>query len=233
MVFAWARLVFQSDQLFFIRTQQVYGYLCILFWYFALIISPIGHVIGKQRIKKLEFARRAIGVSAFYFAVLHAAIAIWGQFGGLNQLQYLPELFKWSLIGGVIALAVLGIMAATSFDVVVKYMTFRRWKWLHRLVYVAGILAVMHVWSIGTHLAYGGVQIGAFAALVVLSGLELFRVTKLVNEKYLHLAKTEATTLFVTLWAIVVALILAIPFLVQNYHSKHESHETHTQEQRQ
>lgn len=224
LVFSWLRLQIPSDQLFYIRTQQVFGLLCIFYWYFALVISPIGYVIGKHRTKRLEFARRAIGVSAFYFAVLHAAIAVWGQLGGLSELNHLPELFRWSLFLGMIALVVLGIMAATSFDKVVKFMTFKKWKWLHRLVYIGGILAVLHIWMIGTHLAYLNVQLIAFVALVILAGLELFRTTKLVNEKYLHLGKTEAATLFATCWVIVSLAIFMIPVTIQNYHSRHTDH---------
>lgn len=229
-VFAWLRITIPSDQLFSIRTQQVYGLIGILFWYLALVISPIGYLIGKQRIKKLEFARRAIGVSAFYFVALHGAIALWGQLGGIGQLQYLPELFKWSLICGGFAVLILGIMAATSFNSVVRYMTPKRWKLLHRFVYLAGILAIVHIWSIGTHLAYGWVQLIAFIALVVLAGLEMYRFAGSLNTKYFHFPKAESITLFVTLWSVVVTLILAIPFLVENYHSAHETHSSQTKE---
>ncbi len=231
-VIAYLRLQISGDQLFYIRTQQVFGFLCIIYWYIALIISPLGYVIGKHRTKHIEFARRAIGVSAFYFALLHAAIALWGQLGGISQLQYLPSLFKWSLLGGTIALIVLLAMAATSFDKVVKFMTFRKWKWLHRLVYAAGILVILHIWSIGTHLSYTNIQIASFASLIVLSGLELARVTKLVNAKHLRLGKGGAAMLFVSLWIFVVALIASIPMFIQNHHSRHSDHsvtEQHTE----
>ncbi len=223
-VFSWLRLQIANDQLFIIRTQQVFGLLCIFYWYFALIISPIGYIVGKQRTKRLEFSRRAIGVSAFYFAFLHALLALWGQLGGLAHLGDLPAAFQWSLIGGVIALSILCVMAATSFDKVVKFMTFRKWKWLHRLVYVGGILAVLHIWSIGTHLAYSGVQIAALIALIILAGLELYRVTLLLNKNYLHLEKAESLTVFITLWVIVSALIVLFPSFIQNYHSRHTGH---------
>lgn len=224
LIVAWLRVSIPSDQLFFIRTQQVYGLICILFWYCALIISPIGFVVGKTRIRRLEFARRAIGVSAFYFAALHGTIAVLTQLGGVGQLQYLPELFKWSLLFGGIAFSILGAMAATSFDKVITFMTPRRWKWLHRFVYLAGVLAIIHIWMIGTHLAYGGVQLAALIALSTLAGLEMYRFTKVMNDTYLHLGKSEMITLFITLWSLIVAVLLAIPFLIENYHSVHESH---------
>lgn len=224
-VIALLRLHFSSDQLFYIRTQQIFGLLCLIYWYAALIISPVGYVIGKHRMKRIEFARRAIGVSAFYFALLHGAIALWGQLGGLSELQYLPTLFLWSLLAGGIGIGVLAVMAATSFDRVVTFMTYRKWKWLHRLTYVAWILVVLHVWTIGTHLAYTDIQMIAFAALVVLSGLELYRVTKMISEKRLHFTKSEFTSFFLALWACVVVAIVSIPVLVQNYHSRHADHD--------
>lgn len=224
IVLGLLRIQIPSDQLYVIRTQQVFGLLCLVYWYAALVISPIGHIVGKQRMRHIEFARRAIGVSAFYFAMLHGMIALWGQLGGPGQLQYLPSLFQWSLLGGFIALVILGLMAATSFDRAVKFMTYRKWKWLHRFVYLAFILVVLHVWSIGTHLAYSEIQLTAFAMLVLLAGLEIYKITKVANDKHLHLSKTEGVTLFLAAWACVIALIIAIPAVVENYHSRHTDH---------
>lgn len=231
-VLAWLRLQISSDQLFYIRLQQVFGLLCVMYWYVALVISPIGYVIGKQHVRHLEFARRAIGVSAAYFALLHGTVALLGQLGGVGQLTYLPSLFKWSLLGGLIALIILLIMASTSFDRVVKFMTFKRWKLLHRLVYIGGILAVLHIWSIGTHMAYTNIQWAAFVALVVLSGLETFRATTLFAKKHPEFqSKDYFVTLFVSIWLLWVVLIAAIPTLIENYHSRHDDHSntTHTE----
>lgn len=227
-VMAYLRLQLTSDQLYYIRTQQVFGLFAMVYWLLALVISPIGYVIGKNRTKRLEFARRAIGVSAAYFATLHGAIALWGQLGSLSELTLLPVLFKWSIAGGAVGLFILLIMAATSFDKVVSFMTFRKWKWLHRLVYIGFILVCLHIWTIGTHLAYSGVQWTAFIALIVLSGLELFRTTKLVNDKYMHFDKAEALTLFGSVWVMLVILIACTPLFIQNYHSQHANHNEHT-----
>lgn len=221
MIAAWLRLQIPSTQLFYIRTEQVYGLVAILFWYVALLISPISYVVGKQRIKGLLFARRAIGVSAAYFAVLHLAVAIWGQLGGVDQLVYLPSLFKWSLAAGGVAVAVLLMMAATSFDVVIRFMTFKRWKLLHRLGYIGGTLAVLHIWTVGTHIAYSGIQITAFIALVILAGLETFRFVTVTTKRYQDLqGRDYFLTLFFSIWVAWIALILLIPVIVKNYHSQ-------------
>lgn len=229
-IFAYLRITIEDDTLLSIRSQQLYGFTCLIFWYIALIISPIGSLIGKRRMKYIEFARRAIGVSAFYFAALHASVALFGQLGGIGQLQYLPALFQWSLLAGATALVVLGILAATSFDIVIRFMTFRKWKWLHRFIYIAGILAILHVWTIGTHLAYVGMQISGFSALSFLIGLEVLRAAKKMNSKNNVLSRAELGVVALTIWVTVSVALLAMPVLVQNYHSRHLDHSSSNQE---
>lgn len=220
LVASYIRIAIPSDQLFYIRTEQIYGFIAIAFWYTALVISPIGYVIGKQRLRHFAFARRAIGVSAAYFALLHFVVALWGQLGGPGQLIYLPSLFKWSLAGGGIALVILLCMAATSLDRVIRFMTFRRWKWLHRLGYIGGVLAVFHIWSVGTHISYSGVQIVAFMALVFLAAAETYRTVTLLVRRYPEFNTREYfATIFISIWAVWIALILLIPVVVKNYHS--------------
>lgn len=226
IIVSYLRITIPADQLFYIRTEQIYGLAAILFWYLALVISPIGYVVGKHRVRHLAFARRAFGVSAAYFALLHFAVAVWGQLGGLSQLTHLPPIFKWSLLGGGFALVVLLLMAATSFDKVIKFMTFRRWKWLHRLGYVGGVLVIFHIWSVGTHISYSGVQIAAFIALVFLISLETFRTVTLLVRRYPDFnTKEYFATLFISIWAVWVALVLLIPVVVKNYHGERHNKE--------
>lgn len=218
-VVCYIRILIASDQLFYIRTEQIFGLLAIVYWYVALIISPFGYVVGKQRLKHFEFARRAIGVSAAYFAMLHFAFALFGQLGGPGELLNLPSLFKWSLIFGGSALLILLIMAATSFDKVVRYMTFKRWKWLHRLVYLGLILVVLHIWMVGTHVTYTNIQRAAFVALAILAGLETFRVVTLFTRRYTqYQAKEYFFTLFISIWILWLALIAILPEVIPSYH---------------
>lgn len=225
IVVAWlVGLLVGEGQIYLIRLQQLYGLLAVAYLYGALIISPLAFIFGKQRMERLIFARRAIGVSAFYFTLLHGSIALWGQFGGIGNVGYLPSLFQWSFIAGAISTVVLGLMASTSFDKVIAIMTIRRWKWLHRLVYMASVLILIHAWSIGTHLAYPMVQVVAFAFVATIVGLEMFRLTSQLNTRHLHLARAESLVLFVSAWFVGLILLATIPLLIDNYHSRHESH---------
>lgn len=222
LVAAWLRITVEADQLYYIRLQQIMGLLSLVYWYVALLISPLGYVVGKERLRHWAFARRAIGVSAAYFALVHFAVALWGQLGGLSELGRLPELIQISLIFGFAGVVVLLIMAATSFDAVVKFMTYQRWKLLHRTTYIAFVLVVLHIWMLGTHVTYVGVQWAGIAALLLLAGLESYRILKNLDAKW-HFFDGRVSVLLILLVVLAVWLfaILSIPTLFDNYHSKH------------
>lgn len=93
-------------------------------------------------------ARRAIGVSCFFFASLHASLAFFGLLGGFPGLRFLGTNYIVSASLGFAALCILSLMTATSFDSAVSYLG-KRWKMIHRLVYAAGILIIIHFLAVG------------------------------------------------------------------------------------
>lgn len=223
-IVAYFRIQILDNQLYIIRIQQVYGFISILLIYLALIISPLGYVIGKQRMRQLEFLRRAIGVSAFYFALLHSSIAFWGQLGGFSKLGYLPSVFITSLVYATISLAIFAVLAVTSFDKVVSLFTYRWWKWLHRLVYVGLLLIIVHVWAIGTHVGYDFVTYGGFILLSLLGILESIRTVKNLQKSYPQLHRYALLSIFAILSTVIVVAIYKIPNLIENYHTSNTSH---------
>lgn len=220
---AWFRVTLPSDQLFYIRTQQVLGLLALVYWYGALAISPVTYVVGKQRLRHVVFMRRAIGVSAAYFALLHFGIALWGQLGGLAGLWVLPGAFQLSLALGAVAMVALGAMALTSFDAVIRAMTFRRWKWLHRIAYGAFIAVLLHIWMIGSHVTYSGVQIAALTALMLLAAAESYRILKELDKKW-HIIDGRMS--FAIMMSVALAgwfsLMVVLPAALGSYHASHE-----------
>ncbi len=218
---SWLRLQTPSDQLFYIRTEQVFGFVCLLYWYAALVISPLKKAIGPRfNWEYLVFSRRALGVSAAYFALLHVIISLWGQIGGISGLDLLPQRFVWSIAFGVIGLIILLAMAATSFDKVIKRMGFRHWKWLHRLGYIGGVLALLHVWIIGTHVAYLSFQTVFFVLLAGLFWLESQRLAAIISNKYARL-QHQKSLIGVLVWFSAIGILLALPVLLGNSSDHH------------
>lgn len=168
-----------SGSLRVIRLEQVYGFVSLGFLYLAILATPLTKAFpdipGRERYLK---ARRALGVSAFYFGALHSGVAFFGQLGGVNGLSFLSGNYVWSLVLGGLALLILLLMAATSFDYAIKKMTIRWWKFLHRFVYLATLLILGHIFLISTHVR----GLDAIATqillllLLILLGLEALRI---------------------------------------------------------
>lgn len=223
VILAWLRIQIVADQLYIIRLEQVYGFLSTIYLYIALMISPLLMLPLREALKRqLKFSRRSIGVSAAYFALLHSGIALWGQIGGLDKLAFLPAKLVWSLSGGGVGLVILLIMAATSFDKVVRGMTFPWWKWLQRLGYAAALLTILHVWLIGTHLAYSWAQWTGVIALTVLFGFESFRIARTVTRR-LHAGQIVLVTICLLLWVGSTTALVMMPRYLKNYHSDQHS----------
>ncbi len=223
---SYLRLHIPDDRLYYIRLEQIFGFISVVFLYIAVVLTPASKLIGKKPwLQQVLFARRAVGVSAAYFAALHVYLVMVEQIGGFSGLSLLPTRFKVSFALGTLALIILLLMAATSFDKVITFMTFQRWKQLHRLVYLAGLVIIVHVWLIGTHAEKPSVRIAGFATLGLLFALETKRIANNLTKRY-KLARVEGNLLFVVLLVVMAGALLALPVLTKNYHSEH--HDTGT-----
>lgn len=172
-----------------ILLEQSYALTAITFLYLALLAGPFCFTFRttlspKFRAKYL-FARRAIGVSAFYFAFIHANLVFFGQLGGFAGLAFLDTTYLVAIFCSGTALMILFLMAITSFDKVITKMTFPKWKALHRFVYLAGILIIIHALLLGTHFSNlsGAIPQLSFVAIAFLLLLEAPRLDKLFAKR--------------------------------------------------
>ena len=164
-----------------IRIEQWYGFTALWLLYTAMLASPLTKVFPNLPGKAAYLhARRAIGVSAWYFATPHVYLTFFGQLNGFGGIVYLNRTYRISLLGGTFALGVLLIMAATSFDWIVKRMGYTHWKLLHRLVYFASLAVLLHIMLIGPHYDSGPSLLGllTYGAAVFLVVLEILRIRR-------------------------------------------------------
>ncbi|HVX48107.1 MAG TPA: ferric reductase-like transmembrane domain-containing protein [Candidatus Saccharimonadales bacterium] len=175
----FVQLLVPASSLQTIRIEQAYGFISLFLLYVAILMSPLTKVFPNLPYRE-EFlhARRAIGVSAFYYAALHVYITFFKQLDGFSGIRYLNNTYSWSLLFGVFTLAVLLVMTATSLDWVVDHMGYKHWKLLHRLVYLASLAVLLHVILIGPHYDKGLSFLGilTYLAATVLIILEVLRI---------------------------------------------------------
>jgi nitrite reductase/ring-hydroxylating ferredoxin subunit/DMSO/TMAO reductase YedYZ heme-binding membrane subunit len=159
---------------------RAFGTCAFLMLTLILMIGPLARL--DRRFLPVLYNRRHLGVITFCVAALHAWFVL-DWYHGQGRLPMLVSVLisnrhYGSFIGfpfealGILSLAVLFLMAATSHDYWLAFLTPPVWKALHMAVYVAYGLLVMHV-------ALGAMQTernplipallgGAFAAVATL-----------------------------------------------------------------
>ena len=144
------------------------GEWAIRFLLLALAMTPLRHLSGR-----IAFAqrRRMIGLFALFYANVH--FLVWVVFLlGLRWGAILEEVIERPYITlGFSSFLILVVLGATSPRVMVRRLG-KNWRRLHRLVYVAGVLAIIHlVWIVRTDLSealvYGAILAGLLGWRIV------------------------------------------------------------------
>jgi sulfoxide reductase heme-binding subunit YedZ len=116
-------------------------------WALAMLVISLG-VTPLRRITKwndLIRIRRMIGLFAFFYATLH--MLTWVVLFHYFDLSFMIEdvVMRPFITIGMATFLILLALAVTSNRFSIRRLG-RRWQSLHRLVYVAAILAVIHFW---------------------------------------------------------------------------------------
>jgi methionine sulfoxide reductase heme-binding subunit len=144
---AWAELLFVNPVAMRLSAEPVaYSQNFTGLWAFRLLLlsllaSPLQKLLRDGTLLKY---RRALGLWAFGYAAVH--FLLWFgldvQFGFAEMVKAVVQ--KPFILLGMAALLLLLPLAATSTRAAQKWLGGRRWQWLHRSVYVAGIAVAVH-----------------------------------------------------------------------------------------
>ncbi|BDD09807.1 hypothetical protein FUAX_22390 [Fulvitalea axinellae] len=156
------------------------GSLALFMLTFILSIGPLSRL--DRRLLPILYNRRHLGVSMFLVATLHGIFNV-VHFHALGDINPFLSVFASNLdyvsfinfpfqVLGFFALIILFFMASTSHDFWLANLSPKVWKALHMMVYVAFLLAVMHV-------ALGAFQNERSVFLIVWAILSVLTVTVL------------------------------------------------------
>ncbi|MEJ2598956.1 MAG: sulfoxide reductase heme-binding subunit YedZ [Anaerolineales bacterium] len=124
---------------------QYSGKDALVFLVLSLAVTPIHTLTGYRPVLKV---RRALGLYAFFYALVHVFIFTVIDYGldwGLLQGAIFEKTY---ILVGLATLIILTSLAVTSFKWWMKRMG-KRWTRLHRLIYLAGLLVILHfAWSL-------------------------------------------------------------------------------------
>jgi sulfoxide reductase heme-binding subunit YedZ len=141
------------------RLQHRTGDWAIKFLMATLAITPLRKL---TKFAPLIRFRRLLGLFAFFYVVLHFVTYIWfdKQF---DIAEIWKDVYKRPYITvGFAALLMLIPMAITSTAGWIRRLGGKRWQFLHRSIYLAGLCAVIHFYwlvksDISEPLMYGGI----------------------------------------------------------------------------
>lgn len=121
------------------------GMLTLVFLLITLAITPLRKTFG---INSLVKTRRMIGLFAFFYGTLHLITYIW--FDRLLNFTSVGQdvVQRPFILVGMTAFILMAPLALTSTNKMVKRLGGKRWASLHRLVYLAAILGVLHFWML-------------------------------------------------------------------------------------
>lgn len=116
------------------------GLWAIRILFVSLAITPLRQMTGLSR---LVAVRRMIGVTAFVYVLVHLLLYVLDESFHLQKVAT-EILVRYYLLIGFVALILLGVLAGTSTTKAIRNLGGAHWQNVHRLSYVAAVLAVAH-----------------------------------------------------------------------------------------
>jgi DMSO/TMAO reductase YedYZ heme-binding membrane subunit len=153
------------------------GLLALIFLLLSLAVTPLRRITGKNY---WSLFRRMLGLYAFFYACVHFLCYFIIDRSASLAAVYQDVLHRWFILLGMLALLVMIPLALTSTAASVKRLGNRRWKLLHKLVYLSLIAGTIHYLLVGKRVT---MQPLAFAAIA--AGLLLFRLVAFLRDRFL------------------------------------------------
>ncbi len=164
---------FLRAQIYYGEMLHASGELSVRLLMLTLAVTPARLLLPKARWPRwLVTQRRYFGVASFMYAALHTLVYLDKQ----DLASIIEDSLGFEMWTGWLALLVFLLLAATSNDRAVAWLK-RRWKALHRFVYIATALTFIH-WIFSAFDV-----LPAIAHLVVIVALESVRVFFNSSEK--------------------------------------------------
>jgi sulfoxide reductase heme-binding subunit YedZ len=161
-------------------TLHVIGKTSLNFLMLTLMVTPVRQLAGWTHLLRI---RRMLGLFAFFYALLHFLIYIVLD-QELDYASLIKDIAKRPYITvGFAALVILIPLAVTSTNKMMRRLG-RRWQTLHRWVYAATALGVLHYyWQVKRDVREPLIYAGILAVLLGYRWVRHLRKTKPVTSK--------------------------------------------------
>ena len=120
--------------------EHKYGELALIFLILTLSITPLFKIL---KVNLLKY-RRCFGLVTFYYVISHILIYLIFDMGLSVDLLVSDLKKRYYIIAGFFSFILLVPLAVTSSDKAVKRLSPKTWKRLHKLVFIALSLSIIH-----------------------------------------------------------------------------------------
>src|SRR5713226_1603115 len=143
LLWDWYRIQVGANPLEFVT--RTTGVLTLVFLLISLAVTPLRMTTGFNLLTRF---RRMLGLFAFFYGSLHLMTYV--AFDRFFHLKTIPgDVARRPFIAiGMTAFFLMVPLAITSTDKMVKRLGGKRWRSLHRLVYLSGIFGVLHYYML-------------------------------------------------------------------------------------
>ena len=143
LLWDWYRKQVGANPLEFVT--RTTGILTLVFLLVSLAVTPLRRITGLNWLTRF---RRMLGLFAFFYGSLHLMTYI--AFDRYFHLRTIPaDVARRPFIAiGMTAFFLMVPLLITSTDKMVKRLGGKRWQRLHRIVYLSGILGVLHFYML-------------------------------------------------------------------------------------
>lgn len=168
-----------------IKVVDVYALWALSYVYLALLITPLSAAWSNMPQKMLA-ARRVLAIAAFYLALLHGYQIFFNQLGGFIGLSFLTNSYLVAVSLGATSLGLLGLLTLGSFDWVVRRLGQANWQRVQWLIYLVGVLVLIHGIMLGNFLSDPQSIIGqvVYGAIVILLWLDAMRLDRWLRRRF-------------------------------------------------
>jgi len=109
----------------------------------TLAVTPLRRLLRRPALVQY---RRMLGLFAFFYGLAHFLTYLWFD-KEFRFAEILPDVAKRPFItAGFVALVLMLPLAITSTAGWIRRLGGKRWRWLHRLIYVSALAGVVHYW---------------------------------------------------------------------------------------
>ncbi len=161
----------------------------------TLTITPLRGILNAPAITR---HRRMIGLYAFFYGCLHLLTWVWPDRGFSPSGMWEDVIERTYITVGMVAFLAMVPLAATSTAGWVRRLGFRRWKRVHRLIYLSALAGCIHyLWLVKSDirlpLMYIAILAGLFGYRLVVKARESVKAQRRKTERSRPAAQETAS----------------------------------------